>query len=56
LPLLRQHAGRLASASGAKSGAISIQLNNIINESAIVRRIAKGHSICELLFHESIER
>jgi hypothetical protein len=40
LPFLRQHGGRFALASGPNSGAISIQLNNIISESAIMRRMA----------------
>jgi hypothetical protein len=41
LPFLRQHGGRFASASGPNKGAISIQLNIVKSESAIVRRIAK---------------
>jgi hypothetical protein len=41
LPFLRQQAGRLTSASGANSGAISIQLKSIISATAIERRIAK---------------
>jgi len=42
LPFLRQHAGRLASASGASTGAISIQLKSIISEIEIARRIESG--------------
>jgi len=45
LPFLRQQAGRAASASGASSGAISIQLKIISSESAIERRIVEQYSL-----------
>jgi hypothetical protein len=41
LPFFRQQAGRLASALTGRSGAISVQLNNIISEIAMARRMAK---------------
>jgi hypothetical protein len=47
VPFLRQQAGRFASVSEATSGAISVQLNSIVSESAITRRIVKDHSIYE---------
>src|ERR1039457_5409972 len=39
LPCLRQQGGRLASASGANSGAIISQLKIVSSERAIVRRV-----------------
>ena len=41
LPCLRQHGGRLASASGPKTGAISIQLKIVSSESATALRMTR---------------
>ena len=45
LPFLRQHAGRLAWASGASSGQISAKLKSIISEMAAARRMIRQPSI-----------